>query len=63
MKISITITTGQTYTYEGDDYGLDETIEIMHNLLICAGYHPQSVAEAMAELMEAKAKSYKGYKD
>lgn len=63
MKISITTEHGFSYTYEGEDRGLDETIEIMHNLLICAGYHPQSVSEAMSELMENKAKSYKGYKD
>ena len=63
MKISITTEHGFSYTYEGEDRGLDETIEIMHNLLICAGYHPQNVSEAMYELMEQKMKSYKSYDD
>lgn len=48
MKISIE-TRGETYTYQSDHEGLciDEIVTNFKGLLVAAGFHPQSVDEAV----------------
>lgn len=49
MKISIELS-GQTYSYQSDHEGvtIDEIVTNFKGLLVAAGFHPQSVEQAIS---------------